>query len=70
MLSTFSNSKWVFEMMTILRHPDEENEPEDCLICHMPLVPGEKRYMLKDSDGLIWFAHQECIEYQMEKVKK
>lgn len=41
-------------------------DPEPCYICGLDIKKGDRIYGLKDSDGLVFLAHQDCVEDKMD----
>jgi hypothetical protein len=40
---------------------------EYCVICGLPIEPGQRHYPLLDSDDLVWLAHETCVEDHMTR---
>jgi len=45
-----------------------ENPQDFCYVCTFPVRDGQPRYVLKDDEGLLFLAHRECVENDMEQV--
>jgi hypothetical protein len=46
----------------------DENPCDFCYVCTLPVLEGQPRYVLKDEDGLLFLAHQACVENDMVRV--